>query len=236
MKRVLDVTRLHLNKPLVMFGVPLFTLGAVLVVTAIIALAMQRAGADVSAADYAEGARMNMGMVWSLPGFLVYLGVQAVSTTFPFALAMGTTRKNYVTGTALSNIIISAYVSLAMAVLLGIELLTDHWFVGIYALDVYLLGSGDFGILIPTAFIGVFTALSIGGVFGAIWARYGNKGPTILGIVLILVAAIAVLIAVPYFGDIVAFYTLPLLALTGIAIAVVAQTGTWLCMRRVSVR
>jgi len=83
MNRIAKVTRLQMNKPDVTFAVPLYILGIVMVISVIIVLAIQRAGSDPGSADYVVGARMNMGMVWSLPGFLIYLGVQAVSTTFP---------------------------------------------------------------------------------------------------------------------------------------------------------
>lgn len=236
MHRVLRVTRLHLNKPEIVFGVPLMIIGLVLVVTMIIAVIMQRAGMDPADPSYAEGARGNMGMIWSLPGFLIYLGVQAVATTFPFALALGTTRRAYVAGTAIANLVQSAYIALVMAALLAIELATDHWFFGAYALDNYGFGSGSFAVLLGTTFLGTFVSLSIGGVFGAVWVRYGSKGPTILALALALLLVVALLVAVPYFGDIIAGFTRPRLALGAIVAALLALLGTWLSMRRTAVR
>ncbi|MBL5975097.1 MAG: hypothetical protein D3X82_15405 [Candidatus Leucobacter sulfamidivorax] len=236
MNRIAKVTRLQMNKPDVTFAVPLYILGIVMVISVIIVLAIQRAGSDPGSADYVVGARMNMGMVWSLPGFLIYLGVQAVSTTFPFALALGTTRRAFVAGTALANLIQSAYIALVMLALLGLELLTNHWFLGLYVLDIYAFGAGNPLQLFLTVLIGTFLCLSIGGVFGAIWVRFGAKGPTILGLALGLVLAIAILLLVPYFGEIFAAMTEGTLALGAIAAAVVALLGTWLCMRRTAVR
>lgn len=237
MHKIMNVTRLHLNKPFVAFGIPLMIVGLVLVITWIIAAILQRAGLDPLDPGYAEGARAgNQGMLWSLPGFLIYLGVQAVATTFPFALALGTTRRSYVTGTALANLIQAAYITVIMSVLLAVELATDHWFFGAYALDTLALGSGNFGVLIPTVFLGVFVCLSIGGVFGAVWVRFGSKGPTFLALALALVLVISLLILVPQFGEIIAGITRPRVALFSIGVAVVALLGTWLCMRRTAVR
>ncbi len=236
MERIIKVTRLHLNKPEIMFAVPLYIVGLVLVITMVIAFILQRAGMDPADPSYADGARGNMGMIWSLPGFLIYLGVQAVATTFPFALALGTTRRNYVAGTAIANLIQSAYITLVMAVLLGIELATGHWFFGAYALDNYGLGSGDVWVLIPTVFLGVFVSLSIGGVFGAVWVRFGSKGPTILALALALVLVTLLLILVPQFGEIIAGITRPRVALVAVGVAVLALLGTWFCMRRTAVR
>ena len=173
-------------------------------------------------------------MLWSMPGFLIYLGVQAIATTFPFALALGTTRRSYVVGTALANLVQAAYITLIMAVLLAIELATNHWFFGAYALDTWGLGSGSFAVLIPTVFIGVFVCLSLGGVFGAVWVRWGSKGPTVLALALGLVLVTTLLILVPQIGDIVAGITRFRVALFAIAIAVLALIGT--CMRRTAVR
>lgn len=236
MKRVANVVRLQMNKPDITFFVPLMILAIVMVISAIIVIAIQRAGGDVASADYADGARMNMGMVWSLPGFLVYLGVQAVSTTFPFALALGTSRKAFVAGTALANLIQSAYIAVVMLILLGLELLTNHWFFGLYVLDIYALGAGDPVVLGLTAFLGTFTCLSLGGVFGAVWVRFGAKGPTVLGLVLGLAVAILFLIVAPRIGEIVASITGTTLGLTAAVVAVLAILGTWVCMRRAAVR
>lgn len=236
MNRSWKVTRLHLNKPQAMFGVPAQIILAVLVVTAIISFALQRAGLDPASASYADGARGNLGMVFSLPGFLIYYGVQAVATTFPFALALGTTRRAYVLGTAISNLILSAYITAIMVVLLWVELATNHWFFGVYALDNFAFGSGNAWIVACTAFLGVFTSVSIGGVFGAVWVRFGSRGPTVLALGLAVVLAVLLLIFVPQFAEIFAAITRPLLALVAIVISVLALLGTWLGMRRTAVR
>lgn len=236
MNRVTKVARLQMNKLDVTFLVPLIIILVVMVISAIIVLAIQRAGSVPGTQEYVEGARMNMAMVWSLPGFLVYLGVQAVSTTFPFATTLGATRRSFVAGTALANLVQSAYVALVMLVLLGVELATSHWFFGMYVLDVYLLGAGNAVQLGLTAFLGTFLMLSIGGVFGAVWVRFGSKGPTILGLALGLILAVSILLLVPHFGAIFAGMTGGRLALIAVAVALVALLGTWASMRRTAVR
>lgn len=236
MRHVKNVVRLHLNKPEVAFAVPLFIMLIVLVISAIISLTLQRVGLDPSNPEFAEGARMNGGAVWSLPGFLIYLGVQAVATTFPFALALGSTRRAYVAGTAVANVILSVYVAFVFVVLLALELATNHWFANIYAIDVYALGSGNFAVLAVTAFLGTFTALSIGGLFGAIWVRFGPRGPLVLGIGLGLLLAILLLIFAPSFSTIIPAITGPMVAGAAVVIGLIAIGGTWVCMRRTAVR
>ncbi|MFV0432781.1 MAG: hypothetical protein ACK5LO_02185 [Leucobacter sp.] len=236
MNRIVNVTRLQMNKRDVSFLVPPIIVGAVLVVSAIISIALQRAGLNPSHPDFAAGARNNLGIVWSLPGFLVYYGVQAVSTTFPFAMALGATRRSYVLGTALAGIITSLYVTVILVVLLLIELATGHWFYNIYVLDNYALGAGNVGILAVTAFLGVLFCTTVGGLFAAVWVRYGNRGPTYLGIALGLLIAILVLIFVPYTMEIVSAFTRAKLAWGTVGLVVLALVGTWLAMRRTAVR
>lgn len=236
MKHALKVTKLHMNKASVMFFTPFIIVMAVLVVSVLISLVIQRAGADPASPDFVEGARWNQGMIWSLPGFLVYYGVQAIATTYPFGLALGATRRAYVLGTAIANVILSTYVAALMLLLLGIELLTNHWFMNVYALDVYVLGAGDPLVLFMTGFMLTFVATSIGGVFGAMWVRYGSKGPTFLALGLGLVLVVLLLIFVPQAAEIIAAITRPLLVAVGFGIVALALLGTWWVMRRAAVR
>ena len=236
MNRTLKVTRLHLNKLSSFLVAPLGIVAVVMVVSIIIALAIQRGGSPVDSASYVEGARWNSGIVWSLPGFLIYYGVQAVATTYPFGLALGSTRRDFILGTTVANILQAAYVASLLVVLLGIELATDHWFMSVYVLDVNALGAGNPWILMASVFLGVLFCLTIGGLFGSIWVRFGPKGPAIAGLALGVVMAVALLILAPNLVELIFDITAQGLAIAAVAMIVVALGGTWLAMRRASVR
>lgn len=236
MNRTLKVARLQMNKPDVVFVAPAVIVLLVLAVTMVISFALQRAGLDPASPDYAEGARFNMGMIWALPGFLIYFGVQAIATTFPFALAVGATRRAHVFGTAIANAVTSAYVAIIMVILLAIELATNHWFFGVYALDIYMLGEGNAWVLFATAFLGTFVCTSLGGMFGAVWVRFGSRGPVVVGLALALILAVLILIYIPHFEAILAGITHERVALVAIGVIAAAILGTWVAMRRASVR
>ncbi|GAA2189157.1 hypothetical protein GCM10009786_21220 [Leucobacter alluvii] len=236
MNRIINVTRLHMNKIGSFVTVPIVILALVMVISIVIALAIQRATGGAGGAEYVDGARQNGGVVWSLPGFLVYYGVQAVATTYPFALTLGTTRRNFILGTMLSNVLQAAYIALLLVLLLGIELATDHWFMSVYVLDVYLLGAGDPWVLAVTGFLGVLFCLTIGGFFGAIWVRFGAKGPAIVGSAIGLVLAILLLVFAPQLPEIVMGITRADIALGAIVTIVLALVVTWFAMRRAAVR
>mgnify|MGYP003417434741 FL=1 len=236
MNRTLKVTRLHLNKLSSFLVAPLGIVAVVMVVSIIIALAIQRGGSPVDSASYVEGARWNSGIVWSLPGFLIYYGVQAVATTYPFGLALGSTRRDFILGTTVANILQAAYVAILLVVLLGIELVTDHWFMSVYVLDVNALGAGNPWILMASVFLGVLFCLTIGGLFGSIWVRFGPKGPAIAGLALGVVMAVALLILAPNLVELIFDITAQGLAIAAVAMIVVALGGPWLAMRRAAVR
>ncbi|SDQ13471.1 hypothetical protein [Leucobacter chromiiresistens] len=236
MNRIMKVTRLHMNKIGIFVVVPAVIVALVMVISIVIALAIQRATGMVGSADYIAGARQNGGLVWSLPGFLVYYGVQAVATTYPFALTLGTTRRNFVLGTMLANVLQAAYIALLLVALLGVELATDHWFMSVYVLDVTLLGAGDPWVLGVTAFLGVLCCLTIGGFFGAIWVRFGAKGPAIVGSAIGLVLAVLLLVFAPQLPEILGGITRAGLAVGALAAIALALIVTWFAMRRAAVR
>lgn len=237
MQRVLTATRLHFNKWSAAVVLPLTIVGLVWLITLLIQITILRVtGAAPNDPSYIDGARMNMAFIWAMPGFLVYYGVQAVATTYPFGLALGFTRRDFIAGTAIANLATSLYVTVLMLAMLGLELATGHWFVGAYVLDVTILGSGNPWILAASAFLGVFFCLTAGGLFGAVWVRFGAKGPAVLGLSLGLALAVALLLLAPQLIDIVTSITRGSLAVSaGIAI-VVSLVATWFAMRRASVR
>jgi len=233
----LDVVRLQLAKRLAVFGVPLIIIGFVFLGTAIISLAIMRVtGGGGTSAGAVDGARFNQGMVWALSGFMVALGVQGVSTAFPFALALGATRRTFTLGTLLSNVVIAAYVTVVFTALLGLELLTGHWFVDIYLVDVYLLGAGNVAILMPAVFLGTLAMLAVGSLFGSAWIRFGAKGAGGLGLLLGLTLALTLLVLAPAIPDIARAFQTWWLVVIAVAMILGSAIGSVLFLRGASVR
>ena len=166
----------------------------------------------------------------------MYLGVQSVATTFPFALTLGATRRGFAAGTLLWSVTVSAYLALVFAALTIIEIATDHWFAGFYIFDIYVLGAGDLGLLLPIVFLGVLSMLTIGGVFGASWMRFGARGPQLIGMSTAIVLVIALIVMIPAAEDIIAAFELWWLAVAAAVVIAVSAIGTWLLLRSASVR
>lgn len=236
MTALLSTTRLHFNKREISFLVPLYITGTVAVISVLISLLFLRSGSVPGSADWIAGSQMNPGMLYALPGFLVYLGVQSVATTFPFALTLGSTRRSFSGGTLLWATVTSAYLTLVFVILTLIEIATNHWFVGFYIFDVAVLGAGDMAYLVPIIFLGTLSMLTIGGVFGASWVRMGARGPQLIGAGLAIVIIVALIIILPSAPAIIAAFELWWLAVLAAVAIALSSTGTWLLLRSAIVR
>lgn len=236
MSRPTAVLRLHLTKRLYVFGVPAVILGVVIAVSLLIAVGMSRFGVDTTTVEHLENARYNSGVLWSLPGFLIYMGVQAVSTTFPFGMSLGTTRRSYSTGTALYFGLQAAYVAAISMALYGIEIATNHWFMNAPVFDVNALGSGNVLAVGATVFTLVFFSLTLGGLFGALYVKARSRGPLILAIALGLSLVLLVVILAPNLADIVQSLTRWSILATALGLSVVAVAGEYFALRTASVR
>jgi len=236
MSAVVSAVKLHLNQRHTTFLVPLLIAGMVAVISILISLIFWRSGSTPGTADWIAGSQSNPGIANALIGFLIYLGVASVATTFPFALTLGSTRRAFAVGTLLWNGLTALYIAVILALLLVVELATDHWFVGFYVFDVFIIGAGDIGRLLLIVFLGVLTSLSIGGVFGAAWLRYGARGPQLVAVGVVLVLAVVAMIAIPDASSIAAAFQLWWLAVAGVVVTVLASTGSWLLLRSAIVR
>ncbi len=236
MNAIISNTRLHLNKREATFAVPLYITGMVALISVLISVLFWRAGSLPGTSEWVESSRMNPGMMYGLAGFLVYLGVQSVATTFPFALTLGATRRSFAGGTLLWNIIMSAYLAIVFAAMLMLELLTNHWFAGFYIFDIYILGAGDVGLLVPIVFLSTLFLLTVGGVFGASWVRFGSRGPLAIGIGVGLVIVLALIIVIPQGPAILAAFELWWLAVAAVVAVLASSLGTWALLRSATVR
>ena len=234
--RIAPVVRLHFARRLNLLLVPLFVIGVTLVVSIVIQLAIQRAGVDVGTVAYAAGARQNPGVAWALSGYLVAMGVATVASTFPLAAALGTTRRDFALGTAATHALTALFLTAVFVGMLGLELLTGHWFGGFYVFDVNVLGAGDPLVLAVVAFLGSWLALSIGGAFGAAWLRFGPRGPLAISVTAVAVIAVVVLATVPSFAAVAEAFRPWWLAVAAVGLTGLSIAGTFGFLRRASVR
>lgn len=236
MSAIVSTTKLHLNRRESTFLVPVYITATVALISVLISLVFWRSGSLPGTDGWIQGSQSNPGIVYSLVGFLAYMGVASIATTFPFALTLGATRRAFVAGTFVWDAITAAYVALLLATLTMIEIATDHWFVGFYIFDITALGAGDIGRLLVIVFLGVLVALTIGGVFGAAWVRFGARGPQLVAAGTVIVIATAAIALVPEASGILAEFEAWWLAVAAAALIALSSVGTWLLLRPATVR
>jgi hypothetical protein len=236
MSAIVSTVKLHLNRREATFVVPLSIAGTVAVISVLIALVFWRSGSQPGSSGWIQGSQSNPGIVYALAGFLGYLGVATVATTFPFALTLGATRRAFVAGTLIWDAITAAYIAIILGALNVLEIATNHWFAGFYIFDIYVLGGGDTLRLLLIVFLGVLTTLTIGGVFAASWVRFGAIGPQLIAGGTVLVIAVLAIILVPEAATIAESFQLWWLAIIAAAAITLSAIGTWLLLRPAIVR
>jgi hypothetical protein len=225
----LDVVVLQYANPSRMLTIPLAILVAVVVVTSGIVLVVGRqAGAG--------GTDSNGAVIWSLLGFVVAIGVQAVATVFPLALALGSTRRTFTAGVLVTAVLEAALLTVASLVLLGVEVVTGGWFVGAKVLADPSLGGGDALALTTVMFLSALSAIAVGALFGAAWVRFGARGPLSLGLALAAALVLGLLLLAPAFAPIAQAFEAWWLAVAAVTVVATATVGVFLLLRRAAVR
>jgi hypothetical protein len=211
-------------------GVPLYIIGAVVVLSVVIGVAVLRAGGDPRDGGFAAG------FLYGVFGYTIALGVQNVSSSFPFALALGATRRAFVLGNLLVSAAQGLLVAVAAVALLGLETATNGWFIGTRVLASPELGGGDALVVGGIMLLEILTALSVGGVAGAAFVRYGARGPLLLAVAVSTVAVLLLLLLVPHAAAIAAAFR-PWWPAAGCAVVIgVGTVGQYLFLRRASIR
>ena len=236
MNRMSAVVRMHFNRTFSAFFMPPILGAGIVVLVVAVVVTMRVAGVPTSSPDVVAGLRNSAGIVFSLAAFLVYLGVQAATASFAFATSLGTTRHDYVLGTGAYFLLQTLYVAAILSVLLATEKATGHWFTGAYALDIRLLGNGEWSAFLPIVLAGALAMQAVGSMFGASWLRFGSRGPLLIGAALVVVLSVAILIMVPRWAAVATAFNLGWAALILLVLGIVSLAATGAFLRRTSVR
>lgn len=236
MNRATAIVRMHFNRKFSAFVMPPILGVGVVLIMIVIVMALRGAGVPTSSQEFVDGFRNNGGIIWTLAGFLISLGVQAATACFAFATSLGTTRRDYVLGTGAYFLLQTAYVTAILSILLVVEKATGHWFVGAYALDVHVLGDGNFAAFLPIVMAGTLSMQAVGAMFGASWLRFGSRGPLLIASVMVVLLVASILIIVPRWAAVMAGISFVWAALALLLLGVVALTATGAFLRRTSVR
>lgn len=148
----------------------------------------------------ADRAKALDGTQWSGGAFYIFVymlvvGIQVISATFPFALGYSVTRRDFALGSGLTFLLLSAGYSIGFAVLSAIEEWTNGWglgghlFTSVYFADESFVGRlfSVFGLMLFFFAVGALSA----SLFMR-WRMYGVLG-FFAGLVLVLVGGVALI-------------------------------------------
>lgn len=193
--RATRVIRLHLVNRWATIAFPFIVLGAIFVMTYALWVVL-----DVFVGDR----RANVGEVLQYSGastwifvYMFVVAVQAITTTFPLALGFGSTRRNFIVGTAATFVALSLMWAVALTALSIIETATNGWGVGGRMFSSIYFGGSTASA--PERFV-IFLCLTLfsflfGSAGAAVWMRWRAAGLTAFFLALgaVLLGAIALI-------------------------------------------
>lgn len=165
------IVRLHAVNPSIFFLVPAMVLGGAWAITMVIALILLGSGVPMENTGF-EYSWAVLSPQW----YLIVVGVQAVSFTFPFALGFGATRRDYWLGTGLMFALASLLYAVVIATLLLIERATGGWGIGAGMFDALWYVGADWFTAFYTTFALQLLVLFIGAGVTTVYMRWRMKG------------------------------------------------------------
>ena len=140
------------------------------------------------------------GTQWSGGGFYIFVymlvvGVQVISATFPFALGCSVTRRDFALGSGLTFLLLSAGYAIGFAALSMIEEWTNGWGLGGHLFTSVYFGGTDFAGRVFIVFAGMLFFFTVGAFAATLFMRWRMNGILVAGAILALlvVGAIALI-------------------------------------------
>ncbi|GAB3655319.1 hypothetical protein GCM10027591_10940 [Zhihengliuella somnathii] len=231
------IVRLHFADRSRMIDSPALIMAGVAVLIVLI-MVILRNFTPATEAELSQGFRYNQAALWCLSGYIMNLGVMAYARTMPYAMGLGSTRRQYFWGTTAALTVEALIIAAMMTVFLFLEKVTGHWFTGARMFDTFLTGDGDYGSLLMLGFGVSLAMLFLGSFFAAVYMRWSVPG--VLGSIAVLVLGLLGIVTWILAAEVDAifwFTPYPFAKVAGILVAVsaLAALGSWLVLRRAPV-
>lgn len=180
---VITAAKLQANNRNTFVWVPLIVLGGAFLVTVAIWIIIQRATQDGLNPNIVAGAIQ--APLW----YLLVVGVQSVTLTFPFSQALSITRRDFYLGSLLTFTGFAAVFAAAMYGLGLLERATGGWWLGGSMFVAPGLAPAGHPAYLVAYFVATMVALNLGFAFGTIFKR-GHA----LGLIVSIVGVVAILL------------------------------------------
>ncbi|MFF1571903.1 hypothetical protein ACFVWR_04090 [Leifsonia sp. NPDC058292] len=192
--RIWRVVRLNLVNKWTTIWVPVMIMGFIWLVNWLIWWIIWGATPPAARAHAMDGTQ------WSGGGFYVFVymlvvGIQVISMTFPFALGYSVTRRDFWLGSSLTFAMLSAGYALGFTILSFIEEWTNGWGLGGHLFTTVYFGDGGFLQRFFIVFVSMLFFFFTGAASGTLFMRWRVNGLLITGALLaLLVVGVVALI------------------------------------------
>jgi hypothetical protein len=193
--RILAVFRLQFVNPVTIIVTPLLILLAIFLMNvAIWALIMANLDSGADRADVAEGFQWS-GASTFIFVYMMVVAVQAIVSTFSFALGLSVTRRDYYLGTALSFVALAALFATILAAFAAVEEATGGWGLGGRMFTAIYFGDGAWYERYFIFFALLLFFFFVGSIAAAIFVRWRAIGLTafLVGLGFLIIGLIAIL-------------------------------------------
>lgn len=230
-KRILDVARLHTVAWPLLIAWPIAILAISFLIGFTIFFLVGDTGHDTNFT----------GSVFALYGFALGFYMQAMTQTFPFALGLSVTRRDYFVATSLVAAVQSVVFGIGLFVLGRIENATDGWGVQMRMFDIPQYFTDNLWLQLLTIVASLLLLCAVGVLLGAIQQRWRVVGFFTAAVILLIALGIVAITLTwqgwwvdvgHWFVDVPRIVPLAVLPLVAGALSL---TGAWAVARRATV-
>ncbi|MBW8871247.1 MAG: hypothetical protein JF618_03410 [Leifsonia sp.] len=192
--RVWRIVRLNLVNKWTVIWIPAMIMFFIWLVNWLIWWIILGATSPADRADAMDGTQWSGGAFYVFV-YMLIVGIQMISATFPFALGYSVTRRDFALGSGLTFVLLGAGWALGFTVLSTIEEWTNGWGLGGHLFtSVYFGGETFFGRLF-IVFVGMLFFFAVGAFSASLFMRWRMNGILVAGAVLalLIVGAIALI-------------------------------------------
>jgi hypothetical protein len=190
--RLSRVIRLHMVNPITFIGIPLIVMGSAWIISAAVFSVLGATLVGATPADLQESARSSWAVLSPL-WYLISAGALAFAGTFPFALGMGSTRRDFHLGTSLLFVVVSAGFAGLTTALAALERVTSGWGIGNWMFNALWIGLDSVALDFFGLFVLYLFVLFMGAAGASLWMRWRAIG--VLGFVLVCAATLVAIVA-----------------------------------------
>lgn len=190
--RIWRIVRLNMVNKWTVIWVPALIMSFIWLVNWLIWWIIWGATAPADRADAMDGTQWS-GAAFYMFVYMLVIGIQVITSTFPFALGYSVTRRDFALGSGLTFVLLSAGYAIGFTILSTIEEWTNGWGLGGHLFtSVYFGGEGFAGRLF-IAFSGMLFFIAVGAFSAALFMRWRLNGILVAAaaLVLLLVGASA---------------------------------------------